>query len=217
MARPRTHHDEKKQELIKTSFELFMKNGYEDTSIQDIMNAANISKGAMYHYFTCKEDILDAVIDHIIDLDVKRIEPILDSQTLSPFEKMMSAIMIDSSQQGAEVQEATEHLMQRKDSIFDYRARELSKRRTIPSLAKLIKEGVESGDFHTEYPKEMAAFIYAAGQSMGELIAFQGDESDVHNSIGAFIQIISQSLGLKKENHDKLVDFFKNQFGYKSS
>ena len=55
MARPSTHHDEKKQALIKMAFELFMKNGYENTSIQDIMNVAQISKGAMYHYFTCKE------------------------------------------------------------------------------------------------------------------------------------------------------------------
>jgi Transcriptional regulator len=54
MARPRTHHDQKKQELIKVAFELFMKDGYENTSIQDIMNVAQISKGAMYHYFTCK-------------------------------------------------------------------------------------------------------------------------------------------------------------------
>jgi len=36
------------------AFELFMKDGYENTSIQDIMNVAQISKGAMYHCFTCK-------------------------------------------------------------------------------------------------------------------------------------------------------------------
>ena len=212
MARPRTHHDEKKQILIEVSFGLFMKNGYENTSIQDIMNAAQISKGAMYHYFMCKEEILDAVINYIIDLDVKRSEPILNSTTLRPIEKLMATMSIKPSRTDPEVKKATEYMIQRQDSIFDYRARGLSKRRTIPSLANLIREGVEAGEFHTPYPEEMATFIYASMQSIGETLVFQSDKASMSRASNALIELLTHCLGLEEKEHDYLVSCFEEQF-----
>ena len=214
MARPRTNHDGKKQDLIKISFELFMKNGYENTSIQDIMAAANISKGAMYHYFTCKEDILDAVLNFIIDMDEKRFEPILCNPSLSAMEKLTATMSPNISQPPEELREATEYVMQRPASIVDYRARELSKSRTIMSLSGLIREGIASGEFHTEHPEEMASFIFSSSQSMVELIMTQAGTSAMQKACGAFIQLLTYCLGLEKKEHDFLIDFFKKQFNY---
>jgi len=214
MARPCTHHNERKQELIKITFELFMRNGYENTSIQDIMNVAKISKGAMYHYFTCKEDILDAVLNYIIDLDVKRLESVFNSTILSPIEKLTATMSFDTLQVAEEVQQATEYVMKRKDSIFDYRARELSKKRTIPQLTALIKEGIAAGEFHTQYPEEMAAFICASFQSIGELIIYQTDRSVLLRAIDAFVQLLTHCLGLEKKERDFLVDFFRDRFKF---
>ena len=212
MARPRTHHDEKKQELIKMAFELFMKDGYENTSIQDIMSVAKISKGAMYHYFTCKEDILDAVLNYIIDLDEKQSDPILNSTTLRPIEKLMATMSMKPSQTDPEVKKATEYVMQRQDSIFDYRARELSKRRTIPSLADLIREGIDAGEFHTPYPEEMAAVIYASMQSIGEALVLQSDKDSMSRASNAMIGLLTHCLGLEKKERDYLVSCFEEQF-----
>ena len=50
--------------ILDTSWELFMEKGYEATTIQDIVNAlGDLSKGAIYHHFKSKEEILDAVTD----------------------------------------------------------------------------------------------------------------------------------------------------------
>jgi len=214
MARPCTHHNERKQELIKITFELFMRNGYENTSIQDIMNVAKISKGAMYHYFTCKEDILDAVLNYIIDLDVKRLESVFNSTILSPIEKLTATMSFDTLQVAEEVQQATEYVMKRKDSVFDYRARELSKKRTIPQLTALIQEGIAADEFHTEYPEEMAVFICASFQSMGEFIIYQTDRSALLRAIDAFVQLLTHCLGLEKKERDFLVDFFRDRFKF---
>ena len=210
MARPRTHHDEKKQELIQISFGLFMKSGYENTSIQDIMSAAQISKGAMYHYFTCKEDILDAVLNYIIDLDAKRLEPILNDASLSALEKLMAIMSPSAPQASEELRQATEYVIQRPASIFDYRARELSKIRSVQGFAKLIREGVASGEFHTEYPEEMAAFICSSAQAMGELMAFQPDSQNLKKMTDAFNLLLAQCLGLGEEKQALLKGFFMN-------
>jgi len=217
MSRPRTHHDQKKQELTKMAFELFMRDGYENTSIHDIMNVAQISKGTMYHYFTCKEDILDAVLNYIIDLDEKRTESTLNSTTLRPIEKLTSTMLYDASQESQEVKQATEYVMQRKDSIFDYRARELSKNRTIPSLTNLIREGIAAGEFHTKYPEEMAIFIYASVQSIGELIMQQPDKPTMQRAFEALIELLTHCLGLEKKEQDFLTTFFKEQLKFYKS
>ena len=214
MARAGAHYDEKKQKLIEIAFELFMRDGYENTSIQDIMNVAKISKGAMYHYFTCKEDILDAVLNYIIDLDMKRSDSVLNSTTLRPIEKLTAMMSFDRLQTAREVKQAAEYLMQRPDSIFDYRARELSKKRSIPSIANLIKEGVAVGEFHTKYPEEMASSLYVSVQSIGELIVHQTDISALRRNIEALIELLTLCLGLEKKEQDFLIAFFKEQFNF---
>ncbi|EAC8232609.1 TPA: TetR/AcrR family transcriptional regulator [Listeria monocytogenes] len=48
---------EKKQRIIKSAKEVFQKQGYLKTSVQDMVDAAEISKGTFYNYFTSKEEL----------------------------------------------------------------------------------------------------------------------------------------------------------------
>lgn len=49
--------------IIATAESLFLAKGYQETTMQDIMNHTGLSKGAIYHYFDSKDKILDAVSD----------------------------------------------------------------------------------------------------------------------------------------------------------
>lgn len=53
--------DEKRQELLNTAERLFCQQGYEKTSVQDLLNAASMSKGGFYHHFASKEEVLSAL------------------------------------------------------------------------------------------------------------------------------------------------------------
>lgn len=53
--------DEKRQAILDLSERLFLGQGYAQTSIQDILNAADMSKGGFYHHFAGKEEILRAL------------------------------------------------------------------------------------------------------------------------------------------------------------
>ncbi|EAG7652937.1 TetR/AcrR family transcriptional regulator [Listeria monocytogenes] len=48
---------EKKQRIIKSAKEVFQKQGYLKMSVQDMVDAAGISKGTFYNYFTSKEEL----------------------------------------------------------------------------------------------------------------------------------------------------------------
>ena len=45
-----------KSRIVKAAWNLFYKNGYEQTTVEDIINAAKTSKGTFYHYFKGKEE-----------------------------------------------------------------------------------------------------------------------------------------------------------------
>lgn len=53
--------DLKKAELIQTAEQLFCRNGYEQTSVQDILDILQTSKGSFYHHFPSKEALLEAM------------------------------------------------------------------------------------------------------------------------------------------------------------
>jgi AcrR family transcriptional regulator len=49
--------------ILKTALLLFLEKGYKDVSYQDLVKKTGLSKGAMYHYFASKEELLMAVFD----------------------------------------------------------------------------------------------------------------------------------------------------------
>ncbi|MET3684237.1 AcrR family transcriptional regulator [Alkalibacillus flavidus] len=54
----------KKQSLIEASIELFAERGFHATSVQQIVDEAQVAKGSFYNYFTSKNDLLRAIYDY---------------------------------------------------------------------------------------------------------------------------------------------------------
>ncbi|MEH6943226.1 TetR/AcrR family transcriptional regulator [Bacillus sp. JJ722] len=60
----RNKHPEKTiEQILSISYRLFLEKGYEQTTIQDIINELGMSKGAIYHHFKSKDEILHAIGD----------------------------------------------------------------------------------------------------------------------------------------------------------
>lgn len=69
-----------KQLIIKTAYYLFLEKGYDAVSIRMIQEAAGIGKATMYHYFTGKQALFEAVIQ--VNFEVARAENNIDSSQL---------------------------------------------------------------------------------------------------------------------------------------
>jgi AcrR family transcriptional regulator len=54
-------------QLIEVATRLFAENGYEGTSIEAVLTAAGVSRGALYHHFAGKEALFEAVVSAITD------------------------------------------------------------------------------------------------------------------------------------------------------
>ncbi|WAP52797.1 TetR/AcrR family transcriptional regulator [Arthrobacter sp. ATA002] len=65
-----------KEELARVSVELFSSQGYARTSVQQIVDAAGVTKGALYHYFNSKDDLLFDIYDRILTLQHRNLDEI---------------------------------------------------------------------------------------------------------------------------------------------
>lgn len=64
---PKLPAGERRGQLLEAAHELFLKQGYRATTIDQIAKEAGLTKGAVYFHFATKEDILMAFVQEIID------------------------------------------------------------------------------------------------------------------------------------------------------
>ena len=53
--------ERRREEILRTAESLFYAQGYERTTIQQILTALGLSKGGFYHHFASKEALLQAL------------------------------------------------------------------------------------------------------------------------------------------------------------
>ena len=63
---------QKKRKILEKAFELFRKNGYTDTKVEDITRKLGISKGSFYTYFKMKEELLCEVLESVKKSEMKK-------------------------------------------------------------------------------------------------------------------------------------------------
>ena len=69
--------EKRKKELLKIAYDMFLAQGYENTSVDEIIERAQIAKGTYYYHFQSKERMLEEVIDMMIDSEAKMAEQII--------------------------------------------------------------------------------------------------------------------------------------------
>ena len=73
--------------IVETSWKLFHDKGFGETTINDIIREAGISKGTFYYYFRSKDNMLDTLSD-IFDAEYERLSAELDDEMTS-FDKQV--------------------------------------------------------------------------------------------------------------------------------
>src|SRR5262249_29686498 len=79
---------EKRNAILDATQRLVYSKGYEQMTIQDILDNLQISKGAFYHYFDSKPMLLEALIERMGDEMEKLILPIVYDPELTALKKL---------------------------------------------------------------------------------------------------------------------------------
>ncbi len=145
--------------ILDTAGRLFLEKGYDSTSLQDIMNETGLSKGAIYHHFSSKEEILARIGRRIGAENAARLGAIRDDQDLNGQEKLReifrSAILHPN-------QEEILHLVPcllDNPRLLALHIRELFELTGPDYIQPILEEGMADGSIRAQNPKELAEMI----------------------------------------------------------
>ena len=180
----------RRNEILDVAQHLVYTKGYEQMSIQDILDALKISKGAFYHYFNSKPALLEAIIDRIGEEAKKRFLPLMDDPSMSAMEKIR--IYFRSALQWKATQKDFMLALMRvwySDDNAIIRQKVVTKmlKWVAPAFAQVIRQGIQEGTLSTEFPEEATEIslhlITALGDKFGEVILGSQKNEDIHLSI----------------------------------
>ena len=153
MARNRNPHETRKK-ILEVSKDLFLKKGFDNTSIQDIINGlGGLTKGVIYHHFESKQEILQSIIkennQEILNYNWRGdtgLEKIQNS-LMDAFSNFEQQRLVYS----ASIKLRSPRLLgEQYISLFsDF----------LPEIRERVYEGVKDESIKTEYPEELADLI----------------------------------------------------------
>lgn len=165
----------KKQDEILTAFQrLIYTKGYEDVSIQDILDAAKISKGALYHYFESKQAMLEMIMETMLEAGEVIIAPIAQQEAMAATDKL-SRVFIDAGKwkvdHGKEVFAVFSAWYAPGNDMLRYRMRSAGIQRYQPYFESIIAEGIQQGVFTVTDASITATILFTVVTDLSDTLS----------------------------------------------
>ena len=146
------------ERILDAAQRLFLQKGYDNTTIQDIVDElGGLTKGAVYHHFKSKEEIMDAVGDRMF-FSNNPFEAVRGRTDLNGLQKLREAVRLNQSDQ-ERVQLTAQSIPIAKSPRLLQEMIVSNRKVLTPYFLELIEEGNRDGSMHTDYPREIAELL----------------------------------------------------------
>jgi AcrR family transcriptional regulator len=163
---PRTlnlaEHTVKREAFVDAAQRLMQTKGYEQMSIQDLLDELDVSRGAFYHYFDSKQALLAAMVDRIADQALASVAPVVDDPQLPAtvkLERFFGGIAQFKSDRKALMLEFIKVWLSDDNAIVRVKVKGTVVERIAPILARIVEQGVAEEIFSVESPAETATIL----------------------------------------------------------
>ena len=173
-----------------------MEKGFEHTSIQDIIdNLGGLSKGAIYHHFKSKEDILVAVTEKMTAESNRMLAVIRDRSDLSGKEKLKTIFKTSISQSVQnDIFTVAPDFHNNPKLLFSLLHDTIDN--AAPNyILPIIRQGISDGSIKTDYPEQLAELILLAANLWMNPMIFDSTEEESCRKFMVFRQML-QGFGL---------------------
>lgn len=190
------HPEETVEKILDVASRLFLEKGYEHTSIQDIINnLGGLSKGAIYHHFKSKEDILIAVTDRMTMESNQGLAKIRDASAMNGKEKLQEIFKASINRPVQNDIFTVAPDFQNNPRLLDSLLRETVEVVAPYYILPIIKEGIEDGSIRTEFPEQLAELIILAANIWMNPMVFDSSPEESYAKFMVFRQMM-QGFGL---------------------
>ena len=148
--------EETVQKILDTAEQLFIEKGYDHASLQDIIDATGLSKGAIYHHFASKEDIFYSVCARIGQRNGEVLAEVRDNPALNGLNKLRVIFKTSlQPERQAKIFCMMPYLMDNAKFLATEMRSIFSE--VVPRFVEpIIRQGITDGSIRTDHPKELA-------------------------------------------------------------
>lgn len=197
---------ERISEIVLAACHLFQAKGYDKVSMQDVMDTVGIAKGTIYHYFKSKEELFEAVVEHIVNTNIEHMRFIMQGATGNALDNIKMLIVAGNiSTDNTMILEA---LHKHKNDTMHARLLAAMVTKQAIVYAQVIHQGCQEGTFQTNHPREVAEFILSAIQFLTDVGIYPWTHQDIERRAHAFPTIIECLLKAPKGSFNFLLNIF---------
>lgn len=173
MARLPKDYDTRRKNIADKAMNLFLINGYEETSVNMIIKDIGISKGAFYHYYNSKEDLLEAIVDGKSKEVLAIITTIINDSSLNAIDKLNSiyqhVIRVKADMQGL-MQKFFQVWMNDEYLLIRHKMEWRNIEVLGVEIKKIVVQGIKEDLFHLDTTEGIEILLLKFGTIMNDLI-----------------------------------------------
>ncbi len=196
----------RRNQILDMAQHLIYTKGYEQMTIQDLLDGLHLSKGGLYHYFASKEALLAALVERMGQESVQNLLPIMQDPERTAIQKFRR--FFENAAQGKTAQKELITSFMRlwlseENALIRQKMSEESLRHVSSLLEPVIRQGVAEGSFTTCHPKQVAVIIAGVSLSLSDtiielLLSPQLDQpavQELEDTLEAYVDTIERILG----------------------
>ena len=202
-----------KDRIADSAVRMFIKNGYEKTSLNDIIAKLGIAKGTFYHYFSSKEEMLDYLIKEMCEDILPEVAKIVENREFDALTKINKAVRKIKRYKVARrriVKLIAVEIYKEENLVLRHKITEQSTKLYLPLFTKIIEQGKKEKIFKVDNPGETAEIFMRLSIAFGEIVApviFNQKLSlkninIFRNKVKAFKEAMGRILGMKQGDLD---------------
>jgi AcrR family transcriptional regulator len=200
-------HAVRRDAFVDAAQRLMQAKGYEQMSIQDVLDEVGASRGAFYHYFGSKSDLLEAVVVRIVDAALAAVTPLVDDSAVdavTKFEGLFRGIVQWKTERTELMLALTRVWMSDENTLMRDKMWRHMTLRMEPLLAVVLRQGNEEGVFTVGSPEGTARTLVALLHGLNDaavrlfLSHVEGAETgaEAHGLADAYVEALERILGV---------------------
>lgn len=205
-------------DIMRESEKLFIEKGFEKTTVKEIAEKCGMTKGALYHHFKSKEDVLEKLLISHHEKLLSLVEPIISDENMGSIEKIKKVIRTMRSESLKSSDFLSEYLTVRtneKNFILKERLKKYDRTFYLQALKPILEEAKLREECNYQSSAEaVTLMIYRLDRGLTEefqiIFSTESIESARNHSqelLDSFVAILALLLGIEKSIVREIIDY----------
>ena len=200
-------HAVRRDAFVDAAQRLIQAKGYEQMTIQDVLDELDASRGAFYHYFDSKVSLLDAVVQRLVDVAIATVAPVAadpNLPALRKLERVFTGITSWKMERKELMLAVLKVWLSDENAVVRERFRQYTAVRLTPLLSRIARQGKAEGVFSVSSADHAAAvfvsLVLAANEMASQLFVARQARAvsfeDVERTLAAYAEAFERILGI---------------------